>query len=174
MTWITSELGQPLLTEDSQNFLITEAAMPLAEIVPSYPYQQYADDYNIVAWFEAYNSVAQAYLDWFNQTGLAIYISPYISGPLLDWIGNGIYGVPRPVFSTLSTSYRPAVLNGVPLNTVGINSSSKTQSGTAILANDDYYKRVLTWCTYIGDGRNTSIPVIRKRISRFVYGANGQ
>jgi hypothetical protein len=146
---------------------------PLASIIPSYAYQEYSDDPNIVAFFDAYNALAQSYLTWFNQTPLAIYTNASINGPLLDWVGNGIYGVARPVFSTLRTFYRPAAVNNIPLNVMAINGSRYSQSGSATLANDDYYKRVLTWNTYIGNGRYFTIPTLRMRVARFLYGVNG-
>lgn len=149
------------------------ALPPLQEIIPAYPYLQYQDDPNVVAFFTAYNQLAQGYLDWFNATPLPVYTSPNVTGALLDWIGNGIYGIPRPIFSNLTTSFHGAALNGVPLNTIAINGSRVSSSGSAILATDDFYKRVITWLTYIGDGRVFNAMVLRKRIARFLYGING-
>lgn len=152
---------------------IVNPQLPLQQILPSYIYQQYADDANIVAFSQAYNTLAQAYLDWFNQTPFGVYTSPSVTGPLLDWIGQGIYGVPRPVFSTLSTYFQGNAIGGVPLNILPVNGSRILRSGTAVTANDDYYKRVLTWNVYIGDGRTVNIMTLRKRIARFLYGVNG-
>ena len=146
---------------------------PIANILPSYCYQQFSDDENVVAFFSAVNQLSQGYLSWMNQTPLALYTSPNISGQLLDWIGQGIYGITRPVISTLSTTYTPAALNAVPLDTIAIDGSSFSSSGSAFPANDDFYKRVITWQTYIGDGRVFNAMVLRKRIARFLYGANG-
>ncbi|MGC9271932.1 MAG: hypothetical protein ACP5E6_17465, partial [Acidiphilium sp.] len=38
---------------------------------------------------------------------------------------------------------------------------------------DDIYKRVLTWWLYRGDGQRFSIQWLRRRVARFIYGANG-
>lgn len=152
---------------------IAEPTLPLQNIIPSYAYQQYADDENIVAFFTAYNELAQSYLAWFNATPLGLYTSPNVTGPLLDWVGKGIYGIPRPVFSTLSTRFIGASLDGVPLNTIAMNGSRLISSGGAVLANDDFYKRTITWLTYIGDGRMFNPMILRKRIARFLYGING-
>src|ERR1700743_1192449 len=103
---------------------------PLQGIIPAYAYRQYADDPDIVAFFNAYNKLSQPYLDWFNQTPLSLYTSPHVNGPLLDWISEGIYGVPRPVFSSLTTRFLGAALNSVPLNTIGLNQSKLFESGT--------------------------------------------
>ena len=145
---------------------------PLQAVIPSYVYQQYADDENIVAFVSSFNGLAQGYLDWFNATPLAVYTSPQIAGPLLDWVGNGLYGVSRPVFSSGSTAYL-AGLNAFPLNRVALNGHRFLQSGTATVASDDYYKRVLTWTTYAGDGRFFTCDMFRKRIARFLYGVSG-
>jgi hypothetical protein len=178
--WIISEGGLPITTEGGV-ILITEATpaqyQPLQTIIPSYPYQQYSDDPNIVAWFTAYNALAQAYLTWFNANPLGVY--SLIFGQLLDWIGQGIYGISRPVFSSLTTSYNAGV-NAFPVNTVAVNGNQYSQSGTATVANDDFYQRTLTWWLYAGDGGNAiasgryfNIETLRKRVARFLYGANG-
>jgi hypothetical protein len=146
---------------------------PLTEILKAYPYVQYQDDPNIVAFFSAYNIIAQSYLDWFNETPLALYTNPNVNGQLLDWIGQGIYGIPRPVFSTLAKHIIVANIDGIPLDTMEIDGSSFFETGTAVTANDDFYKRVITWLTYICDGRMTNANVIRKRVARFLYGVNG-
>lgn len=146
--------------------------LPLQTIIPSYPYQEYSDDPNVVAFFNAYNTLAQQYLDWYNETPLAVYTNPNISGPLLDWIGQGIYGIKRPVFSSLMRKFRGG-LNSFPLNSVAINGNHLFQSGSATSATDDYYKRVLTWWNYVGDGRHFNLMVLRKKVARFLYGVNG-
>ncbi|MHB8406454.1 MAG: hypothetical protein ACYDCJ_13660 [Gammaproteobacteria bacterium] len=145
---------------------------PLQAVIPSYLYQQYADDENLQAFVDAYNTLAQGYLSWFNAAPLALYTSPQISGPLLDWVATGIYGVKRPVFSSHTTQFI-AGLNSAPLNTLALNGNEYFQSGTATVATDDFYKRVLTWTTYIGDGRHFNVEVLRKKIARFLYGVNG-
>jgi hypothetical protein len=152
---------------------IAAPTLPLQNILPAYPYQQYADDVNICAFFTAYNTIASSYLAWQNQVPWSVYTNAGVNGPLLDWIGQGIYGIPRPVFSTLATFFRGAALDAVPLDTIAIDGSSISETGTAITATDDYYKRVLTWFTYIGDGQHFNAMVLRRKIARFLYGVNG-
>jgi hypothetical protein len=144
----------------------------LQSVIPSYLYQQYADDADLQAFVDAYNTLAQSYLAWFNSTPLAVYTSPSVSGPLLDWIANGIYGIERPVFSSLVTEYI-AGLNSSPVNAFAVNGSQYLQSGTATVASDDYYKRTLTWFLYVGDGRYFNATVLRLKVARFLYGVNG-
>lgn len=72
----------------------------LESIIPAYPYTQYNDDPDIVAFFDAYNKLAQGYLDYFNNLNLPCWTSPAITGELLDWIAAGIYGESRPCFKS--------------------------------------------------------------------------
>jgi hypothetical protein len=152
---------------------IAQPTKPLASIIPSYLYQQYADDPNLQAFVGAYNALAQSYLDWFNATPFAVYTSQAVSGPLLDWIGQGIYGIPRPVFSSLSTRYLTDAINVLPMNQIATDGSEHQQSGAAVVADDDFYKRTITWAAYLGDGRVCSVATLRRRIARFLYGVAG-
>lgn len=152
---------------------IVAPPIPLQTVVPAYPYTQYADDANIVAFFYAYNVLSQQYLDWFNNTPMALYTSPNITGPLLDWVLTGIYGIARPVFSTLATTYIANAVDELPINTLAINQAYSVSSGSAVVANDDYYKRTATWFLWMGDGRAFNFMVLRKRVARFLYGQNG-
>lgn len=148
------------------------AQAPLADPVPSYLYWQYSDDSDLQAFTATYNGLAQGYVDWFNSTPLSVYTSPAISGPLLDWTATGIYGVARPVISSLTTRTIGA-MNSRPLNVVAMNQHTILRGGNAQPASDDLYKRVLTWILYRNDGLQASILWLRRRIARFLYGANG-
>jgi hypothetical protein len=148
------------------------ATQPLPNVVPTYVYGQFADDVDLQSLFDGVNTEAQGYLDWFNSTPLSVYTSAYINGPLLDWIGQGIYGISRPVISTLSSrSY--GAYNTTPYNTKAYATRKRINSGTSTPADDDIYKRTLTWYMYLGDGRQMSIQWLRRRIARFLFGANG-
>ena len=144
----------------------------IPDIIPAYLYQQYADDSDLQAFVGAYNSLAQGYLDWFNQNYLALYTSPNISGSLLDWTATGIYGITRPVLATSSVKeiggYDAAAWNSIEWNGFRV-----TQSGTAAIANDDIYRRALTWALYRGDGKQMTVQWLRRRVARFIYGTNG-
>jgi hypothetical protein len=148
------------------------ATQSLPNVVPVYVYSQYADDPDIQSFFAALNSEAQGYVDWFNNTPLSVYTADAISGPLLDWVGQGIYGIARPSMSTLSTrSY--GNYNAITYNTLAFNTRKHINSGDAEMATDDLYKRTLTWYAYLGDGRQMSIQWLRRRVARFIYGVNG-
>ena len=146
--------------------------LPLQQTIPSYLYWEYSDDENLQAFVDGYNSLTQGYVDWFNQTPLGLYTSPAINGPLLDWVGNGVYGIPRPVLSTQTTLTR-AGYNADPYDTVPYDYLTFSSSGTAQLASDDIYKRLLTWNLYRGDGQMFTMGWLKNRVNRFLNGVNG-
>jgi hypothetical protein len=144
----------------------------LQNIPPSYLYSEYTDDDDLQAFVAAYNGYAQSYLNTFNGLNLPIYTASNISGPLLDWVGQGIYGYPRPSLPGISAS----VVG--PFNTVEFDqnlalNALKTTSGTSYTTTDDIYKRLLTWHFYKGDGKYFNIRWLKRRIMRFLIGANG-
>lgn len=142
-------------------------------VFPAYVYAQYRDDANITAFFGAFNQLAQGYLNWFNNTPLAVYTNATISGALLDWTATGIYGLARPVISQEQIyfygGYNAFTYDTTPYN-AEINVSS---SGSYQIVNDDIYKRFLTWNLYRADGDVFSIQWLKRRVARFINGANG-
>ena len=145
---------------------------PLQTIIKAYPYFEYADSDDTTAFFNSLNSLGQQYLDWFNGTPLGVYTDPSISGPLLDWIANNLWGIYRPVISTSST-FVLAGWGSFAWGEEAYGTMNYIQSGTAQIATDDIYKRLLTWILYLGDGKQMSIQWLRRRIARFIYGADG-
>lgn len=164
-----SALGNFVLGTSILGYSVTGT---LTDIIPAYLYQQYADDPDLQAFFSSLNTLAQGYLDWFNQTPLSVYTDDSISGLLLDWIGQNLYGYERPVVSTTNSTisgfYGSAIYGLSVYGTLTV-----TQSGTSYVADDDVYKRALTWNLYAGDGYQMSIPWLKRRIARFLYGTNG-
>ena len=148
------------------------STVPLSTVIPAYLYQEYAADPDLQAFWAALNGLQQGYVQWFNSTPLAVYTSPNITGPLLDWIGQGIYGIARPTLSTSSTTII-AGYNSLPYNSLPYNALQYTSSGTAMLASDDIYKRVMTWYLYRGDGQVFCLQWLKNRVSRFLNGVNG-
>ena len=148
--------------------------LPLQQTIPSYLYKEYSDDENLQAFVDGYNSLTQGYLDWFNNTPLGLYTSPGISGPLLDWIGLGVYNIPRPVLSN-QTSFNLAGYNSAPYNDYPFpyDSLLHSSSGTAALASDDIYKRMMTWNLYRGDGQMFTMGWLKNRVNRFINGSGG-
>lgn len=165
----TDTLGYPVIIDKLGN-------SPLTTIIKSYPYFQYTDDDDIMAFVASYNEIAQSYLDWFNSTPLGVYTSPNISGTLLDWVGTGLYGYARPTQSTPSILGSSAGGYGYSVmgqSVYGMITNTVLSTGSATYVNDDIYKRALTWHLYRGDGRQMSISWLKRRIARFLYGANG-
>ena len=164
----------------------------LLQILASYLYQEYADDDNLQGFVAAYNNLAQNYLDWFNAVNLPIYTGPLVSGPLLDWVGQGLYDIPRPslpfgsVSRVVAGPYNTFAYNTLPFNgmQVGVNAVgagigqfiigvSAIGVGSSELVSDDVYRRVITWKFFKGDGQRFSTPWLKRRIERFLNGTNG-
>jgi hypothetical protein len=145
---------------------------PLQRVIPSYLYQEYADDDDLQAFVDSYNALAQGYHNWFLFTPLGLYTAPGISGALLDWIGQGIYGISRPTLAS-QTSSITAGYNSVTYNTIPYNGLVFSENGSSSIATDDIYKRVMTWNLYRGDGQVFTIGWLKNRINRFLNGVNG-
>jgi hypothetical protein len=138
--------------------------------IPSYLYQQYQDDDALQAFVAAQNVLQQDWLNWFNQINLPVWFS--LSGALLDWVGQGLYGYPRPTLS-----YTQAVdLGGYGTAFYGqlaYGMSIPLSTTTLLPVNDDIYKRMLTWHLFKGDGFQFTMRWLKQRIHRFLNGANG-
>lgn len=147
--------------------------LPRQTLIPSYVYQQYSDDLNVTAFFSAYNSLGQNYLDWFNQTALPVYTNQNINGPLLDWIGQGIYGISRPVLAVLTGETRINAYNQYAYDTNAYNQNFIKKTYNFINSDDDLYKRVLTWRLYRGDGNRFNLQWLKNRVTRFLNYPNG-
>ena len=143
------------------------------EIIPSYLYVQYADDDDLQAFVRSYNQMAQTYLSWFVDIGLPVYTDEAISGSLLDWVGSGLYGIPRPALSSGKSS------DLGPLNTYGfaqrptLAQVERVGPNNIVVTSDDIYKRILTWHLYRGDGRVFNLRWLKRRIERFLDGVDG-
>ncbi len=142
----------------------------LQTTINSYLYQQYADDDDLQAFVAAYNSATQTYVDWFNSVGLPFY--PGLSGDLLTWVVQGIYGMPKPVIESQGT---PAVgtLNSEVLNVAALNTFTAPTSATYYTLSDDVFKRILSWNFYKGDGKRFCIRWLKRRVMRFLVGTDG-
>jgi hypothetical protein len=160
------------------NYLTAPYNTTTQNVIYAYPYQQYADDPNVAAFFTAYTAYAQGYLNYLNNLSLPVYTGGIIHGPLLDWVGAGIYGMIRPSLPIAGTRDRGA-FNTFRFNPVGptsgvtFNGYVKGIPSGSIATTDDVYKRVLTWAFYKGDGMQFTITWLKRRIWRFLNGANG-
>ena len=138
----------------------------LTQQIPAYPYQQYASDENISAFFTAYNQLSQGNLDTINSVQLPIYLNQ--SGDVLNWCGLGIYGIPRQ-----NIPLSPSVVVG-PLDTVSLNTETvdafENRSAQVYTVTDLVYQRILQWNTFKGDGYNFTIRWLKRRVERFLSG----
>jgi hypothetical protein len=149
--------------------------------IPSYLYQEYSDDDDLQAFVVAYNSMMQDIIDTFRTLNLPIYVQndPQVpipvSGALLDWVGEGIYGYPRPsIGSSLFTLYGPYNTMRYNQNQFVYNAYGKTYPIVpSSLVNDDIYRRCLTWHISKRECKQFSIQWLKKRVGKFIYGPNG-
>jgi hypothetical protein len=153
----------------------------LTATIPSYVYYEYSDDSDLRAFARAYNTLTQQYVTWFATIGLPVYTG--LTGPLLDWIANSLYGYYRPTLGgdgTLST-VTWVNNNGDPVTWV--NDSGGTVTWTTDnsyrptlggeLATDDVFQRCLTWEFFKGDGTQFTIAWLKRRVQRWLAGPNG-
>lgn len=146
----------------------------LTQIIPSYAYWWLSDDQNIQALIAAWNQIAQGYLDSLNTLGLPDYTGTPIYGALLDWVAQGLYGIVRPVLPSGTTQINGplgqlGVGDGIPLGTLQIVGPS-----SYYVTDDDIFKRIIAWHFFKGDGKVFNIRWLKRRVMRFLTGANGQ
>ena len=144
----------------------------LTRLIPSYLYWEYRDDDDLQAFVAAFNQLAQGYVDWFNDINLPIYTGAQIFGALLDWVGQGVYGVSRPVLPSGFTRLLGPLNTYMP-NVLRPNESRLISPTTYYATTDDVYKRIITWQFYKGDGRVCDTVWLKRRIMRFLIGTDG-
>lgn len=142
----------------------------MLKTINSYLYWQYADDENLQLFFDAYNEFSQQYVDWFATVGLPVYTG--LSGPLLDWVVVGLYGLSRPALPS-GKSQNLGALNTYRFNTLTLNVESIVGPPTYYLTDDDIFKRIITWSLFKGDGLNFNIRWLKRRVMRFLTGTDG-
>ena len=146
----------------------------LTQVLPAYLYQQYTQDQysdDLQAFFTAYNTTSQQYLDATNILNLPIYTVQ--SYPLLDWTALGIYGMARPTLGVSFSFSTLGVYDTVPYDTTAYSEDVKTNPTNFYTVTDDYFKRILTWNFYKGDGFQYTTQWLKRRVARFLYGVNG-
>lgn len=159
----------------------------VARTIPAYLYWQYRDDDNLQAFVDSYNAMTQDYVDWYISLNLPIYTQSPITGAFLDWVGQGLYGYPRPV---LGEGYQRLI---GPLNTyspngfgvvnedgsferilaVGLNQRRILSNARAIRVNDDLYRRSIAWHFFKGYGHQFNVRYLKRRIMQWLTGPDG-
>jgi len=144
----------------------------LLKVIPSYLYEQYNDDNDLQAIFDATNNYQQKYVDAFNALNLPIYTGDIINTNLLDWVGAGIYGYPRPALYNGSEVWI-GPFNSMQFDQTYPDEFGQIVKGVPTIADDDTYKRALTWHFYKGDGKYFDVQWLKRRVLRFLFGTNG-
>lgn len=140
--------------------------------IPSYLYQQYADDSDLQTFVTAQNALTGIYVTWFADIVLAAYTNPVIAGALLDWIALGIYGFLRPRLSSGKFTTK-GPFNTYALNTWPLDKIKLIGPKNVAVTNDDVFKRIMTWNFYKGDGNRFNVRWLKRRLMRFLIGVNG-
>lgn len=140
----------------------------------SYLYGQYADDKSLKATRDAYNTESSDIFSWMQTTPISDHRSDKITGNLLDWLAGGIYNMSRKVMVSATTGTVTGSIGDVVLGDVPLADGNVTQpNNIAINLSDDQFKRSITWNTYSGDGWIFNTDWLRRRITRFMFSANG-
>jgi len=150
-----------------------ETFVTAMKILRSYLYQQYNDDEDLQVFVMTYNDMTQAYITWFSTVMLPVYAeNPMVSGALLDYVGQGLYGLPRP---TLASGQRREIgtFNSAMFNESMFNEDILLDPTDLFVTDDDTYRRILTWHLYKGDGKLFNIRWLKRRVMRFLTGADG-
>lgn len=140
-------------------------------IIPSYLYQQYQGDDALQAFVDAENVMAQEWLNWWNLISLPVWSG--LTNGLLDWIGAGLYGYPRPTLSIPTVIPLAGPYNSGPYNVAPYNGNESSVVTALQPVSDDIYQRMLTWHLYLGDGWQFTTKWLKKRVHRFLNGPNG-
>lgn len=138
----------------------------------SYLYQQYNDDEDLQAFVDAFNEIAQAYVDWFNALNLPNYTADPVSGALLDWVALGLYGIARPSLPA-GRSHAEGPFNSFEINGVPFNYYADLGGSQFYATSDDTFRRIITWLFFKGDGKVFNVRWLKRRIARFLAGVNG-
>lgn len=138
--------------------------------IPSYLYQEYSDDDDLQAFVAAYNAYMQGFVDWFIGINLPVYT--LLSGALLDWVAQGLYGMARPTL-TVGTNNTKAPYGTSSYGQLPYGAHKIAGTAQYIPVTDDIFKRIITWNFYKGDGQTFSVPWLKRRIHRFLNGVNG-
>lgn len=138
--------------------------------LPQYLYEEYADDETLLGFVQAFNEIVQSYVDYYNALNLPVFTLQ--QGRLLDWVADGMYGFKRPALPQgVGRSFGP--YNTSMFNTIGYNVYDLEGPSSFYATTDDVFKRILTWYTYKGDGKQFNVRWIKRRVERFLSGTDG-
>lgn len=145
----------------------------IEKIIPAYLYTQYNDDKNIQSFVDAYNEVAQSLYSWLRDSRLSIFQGGYNSGEQLKWVVKGIYGQDVPILQSTKRAGK-GPYNTIEYNFLPFDAYQQLYNNDVVVVSDDLFKRVLTWNFYRGDGKQFSVPWLKRRVMRFLNGIDGE
>jgi hypothetical protein len=108
---------------------------------------------------------AQGYLDQINALNLPIYSS--LSGALLDWVGENLYGQARQNLPQ-SLPFEIGPINTWIIDSILINGSRLVTPSGVVLVSDAAYIAILMWNNYKGDGFQFTLRWLKRRVARFL------
>lgn len=144
----------------------------LTQTIPSYLYNQYADDLDLQALVASFNALAQQYVRFFSEIGLPIYTEPVISGALLDWVAQGLYGITRQPLPS-GTNRSIGMIGTIAFGIFPFGKYKLIGPANYYATSDDAFKRIITWHYFKGDGKVFNVRWLKRRIARFLNGVNG-
>lgn len=115
----------------------------IEKIIPAYPYTQYNADPNIVAFFTAYNTLAQG----ISTTSMRLICRAGLLPPsrgVAGLIALGIYGEGRPLLQISEDAIARGAYNTIEYNAIPYAGLKNYVPGSASYVPDDYFKRILT------------------------------
>jgi hypothetical protein len=92
---------------------------------------------------------------------------------LLDWVGQGLYGLARPVLPSNANLFKGPWNTFLWGSRIAWGELLRIGPATYYATNDDIYRRVLTWHFWKGDGKYFDIRWLKRRVMRFLTGTNG-
>ncbi len=146
---------------------------PLLKTIQAYLYWQYRDDDNLQAFVDAYNTLTQEFVDWFNALDLPIYTRDPVSGALLDWVAaSPLYGLLRPVLGA-GTAQEEGPYDTYAYDELAYDEIIKVSSVVYTSVTDDIFRRIITWHFLKGDGKTFDVRWLKRRVMRFLTGTDG-
>lgn len=136
--------------------------------IPSYVYSQYSEDEDIVGFIEAYNKITQIYLNTLINLGLPLY--PQFTGSLLDWVGLNLYNYIRPLLPSGATQELGPYNELTFGSALPFNGYKRIGPAIYYATTDDVYIRCIDWHFFKGDLKQFTIPWLKRRVARFLFG----
>jgi hypothetical protein len=114
-----------------------------------------------------YQENALGYLEDFNNLNLPVYTE--LSGGLLDWVANSLYGQSRQTIAG-SLPFVEGPLDTYAVDSLALDKVATVTGGSTFTMTDPVYIAILLWNNYKGDGYQFTIRWLKRRIARVFAG----